>query len=135
LPSVPAPQPVSAPMSVVPNSAPRLEDAAPLASPAVRAQARERGIDLGRVAGTGPGGRIMQGDLDAAIAASGAGEGAPGQADAGPPQPCTTEIKVVGLRRRIAERMAQSNARVAHITVVEEVDVTALEDLRAQLNA
>jgi len=104
-----------------------------LASPAVRAQAKESGIDLTLIAGTGPGGRVTQSDLDAAIASSGKGPGKD-LAKLRVPRTGITEIKVTGLRRTIAERMAQANARVAHITVVEEVDVTALEDLRDKLN-
>jgi 2-oxoisovalerate dehydrogenase E2 component (dihydrolipoyl transacylase) len=97
----------------------------------VRARAREAGVDLRRVVGSGPAGRIVHADLDRLAVAPDAV--APG---AGYERNTSVErVKVIGLRRKIAERMAQANASVAHITYVEEVDVTALEDLRASLNA
>ncbi|SEO83688.1 branched-chain alpha-keto acid dehydrogenase E2 component [Salinihabitans flavidus] len=108
--------------------APRPEGVRPLAAPAVRARAREAGIDLRQVAGTGPAGRITHDDLDAVFAVPTGGR-APRARRSG-----AQEVKVIGLRRRIADRMALANQRIAHITVVEEVDVTALEELRAQMN-
>ena len=81
--------------------------------------------------GTGPAGRITHEDLDAFLAQG------PSQAPTARPRSARTsveDIKVVGLRRRIAEKMALANARIPHITYVEEVDVTALEELRATLN-
>ncbi|MEO9789778.1 MAG: dihydrolipoamide acetyltransferase family protein, partial [Aurantimonas coralicida] len=103
----------------------------PLASPAVRRRAMEAGIDLRRVAGSGPAGRIGQDDLDAYLDGASAEPSAGGglQADSS-----VTEIKVVGLRRRIAEKMALAKSRIAHITYVEEIDVEALEELRAAMN-
>lgn len=101
----------------------------PLASPAVRGRALEAGIDLRQVAGTGPAGRISHADLDN-FARSGPAGGAARRA----PRTGTEEIKVVGLRRRIAEKMAEASRRIAHFSYIEEVDVTALEDLRAHLN-
>ncbi|MCZ0737663.1 dihydrolipoamide acetyltransferase family protein, partial [Phreatobacter sp. AB_2022a] len=80
--------------------------------------------------GTGPAGRIGHEDLDAFIARGPSGERASGLAE----NHAVEDIKVVGLRRRIAEKMALSKSRIPHITYVEEVDVTALEDLRAALN-
>jgi 2-oxoisovalerate dehydrogenase E2 component (dihydrolipoyl transacylase) len=109
---------------------PRPEGEKPLAAPSVRARARDAGIDLRRVVGSGPAGRIVHADIDRL-------EVAPdGMAPAAGYQRNTSveRIKVIGLRRKIAERMAQANARIAHITYVEEIDVTALEDLRANLN-
>ena len=103
----------------------------PLASPAIRKRAREAGIDLRQVAGTGPAGRIGHGDLDAFIA----GGGRRGARHARQRAAGTTMRKVVGMRRRIAEKMALSKSRIPHITIVEEVDVTALQALRAHLNA
>ena len=114
--------------------APRPEGHAPLASPSVRARARKGGIDLRQVAGSGPAGRITNDDLDAVF-------GRPPQQPGGTkpasriPRTGTEEIKVIGMRRKIAERMSLANSRIPHITVVEEVDVTALEELRAKLNA
>ncbi|PWK64654.1 dihydrolipoamide acetyltransferase family protein [Aminobacter sp. AP02] len=109
---------------------PRPEGERPLASPAVRLRAKEAGIDLRQVSGTGPAGRITHEDLDA-FATRGAAVVVAGlQEKSG-----VEEIKVVGLRRRIAEKMALAKSRIPHITYVEEVDVTALEELRAKLNA
>jgi 2-oxoisovalerate dehydrogenase E2 component (dihydrolipoyl transacylase) len=110
--------------------APRPEGEKPLASPAVRLRAREAGIDLRQVPGTGPAGRITHADLDAFLRHGPVAARAPSlQA-----RTAVTEVKVAGLRRRIAERMALANARIPHITYVEEVDVSALEELRATLN-
>ena len=112
--------------------APRAEGDRPLASPAVRLRAKEAGIDLRQVAGSGPAGRIGHEDLDAFIAR---GTQAVGAVAAGlQPNNDVTDIKVVGLRRKIAEKMAKAKQRIPHITYVEEIDVTALEELRAQLN-
>ncbi|MGF6258306.1 dihydrolipoamide acetyltransferase family protein [Ensifer sp. LBL] len=107
----------------------RLEKA--LASPAVRLRAKESGVDLRQVTGTGPAGRITHDDLDQFIA-----RGAqPALAPAGlQRKTAVDEIKVTGLRRRIAEKMSLSTSRIPHITYVEEVDMTALEDLRATMN-
>ncbi|WP_062235326.1 dihydrolipoamide acetyltransferase family protein [Aureimonas sp. N4] len=100
----------------------------PLAAPAVRARAMSAGIDLRRVPGTGPDGRITHEDLDAFASAP-----APSKDD--PATDSVRETKLTGLRRRIAERMANASRRIPHITIVEEVDVTALEALREQMNA
>ncbi|WP_136440943.1 dihydrolipoamide acetyltransferase family protein [Pacificoceanicola onchidii] len=114
--------------------APRAEGQPPLASPSVRARARESGIDLRQVPGSGPAGRITHDDLDAVFEMP---LQQPGRARASgkTARSGTEEIKVIGMRRKIAERMALANARIPHITVVEEIDVTALEELRAKLNA
>jgi 2-oxoisovalerate dehydrogenase E2 component (dihydrolipoyl transacylase) len=110
---------------------PRPEGEKPLASPAVRQRAREAGVDLRQVPGTGPAGRITHEDFDAFVAQGPLSTRAGGLV----PRSSVEDIKVVGLRRRIAERMALSKARIPHITYVEEVDVTALEELRTTLNA
>jgi 2-oxoisovalerate dehydrogenase E2 component (dihydrolipoyl transacylase) len=102
----------------------------PLASPAVRLKAREAGIDLRQLSGTGPAGRILHEDLDAFLLRGPEAERAPGLSQ----KSAVTDIKVVGLRRKIAEKMALSKSRIPHITIVEEVNVTPLEDLRATLN-
>jgi 2-oxoisovalerate dehydrogenase E2 component (dihydrolipoyl transacylase) len=111
--------------------APRPVGEQPLAAPAVRLKARETGVDLKFVHGSGPAGRITHQDLDAHIARppelSKPSSRAPSEA--------VETIKVVGMRRRIAENMAESARRIAHFSYVEEVDVTALEELRAALNA
>ena len=104
----------------------------PLASPAVRLRAQEAGVDLRQVSGSGPAGRITHDDLDRFIARG----GEPAAAPAGlARKTATEEIKVTGLRRRIAEKMRLASSRIPHITYVEEVDVTDLEDLRATMNA
>ncbi|MCJ8508941.1 2-oxo acid dehydrogenase subunit E2 [Rhizobium lemnae] len=108
---------------------PRAEGAAVLASPAVRARAKEAGIDLRQVVGSGPAGRITHADLDHLF--HNAGQALPRN----PSGPETVEtVKVVGLRRMIAKRMSEANATIPHITVVEEVDVTEIEALRVKLN-
>jgi 2-oxoisovalerate dehydrogenase E2 component (dihydrolipoyl transacylase) len=140
-PPVPAPMPTPAPerdtppppmaTTRAPMGPPRAAGEKPLASPAVRRRAREAGIDLRQVRGSGPAGRIGHEDLDAFL------RGASGPAKAGARGANTDveTVKVIGLRRRIAQKMADSKRRVAHFSYVEEVDVTALEELRASLNA
>jgi 2-oxoisovalerate dehydrogenase E2 component (dihydrolipoyl transacylase) len=103
--------------------------AKPLASPAVRHRAQELGIALQFIPGTGPAGRIGHADLDAYIASRGTA------ATSGRVRRETIEeIKIIGLRRRIAERMQESKRRIPHYSYVEELDVTELEELRAHLN-
>ncbi len=114
------------------TGAPRPPGEKPLASPAVRLKAREAGVDLRFVRGSGPAGRVTHQDLDATIARP--PETAPQQRGRAPNEAVET-IKVVGMRRRIAENMAESARRIAHFSYVEETDVTALEELRASLNA
>jgi 2-oxoisovalerate dehydrogenase E2 component (dihydrolipoyl transacylase) len=97
-----------------------------MASPANRRRAREAGIDLTTVAGSGPGGRIVRGDLESA-----ARQSPPTRPDVSAE---TSEIKVIGLRRLIAERMSEAKRTIPHFAYVEEVDVTELESLRQHLN-
>ena len=108
----------------------------PLASPAVRNRARDLGIELQFVPGSGPAGRIEHGDLDAWVS-SGSGSSVSGSSAGTTYAKAegTTETRIIGLRRKIAEKMAESVRRIPHITYVEEIDVTALEELRAHLNA
>ena len=103
----------------------------PLAAPSVRRRAREAGVDLVQVDGSGPAGRIMHEDLDHFLEQGALGARPPRQKR----NASVKEIKVIGMRRRIAEKMAIANAKIPHITIVEEVDVDNLEDLRAELNA
>jgi 2-oxoisovalerate dehydrogenase E2 component (dihydrolipoyl transacylase) len=122
----PPPEPVAAPGPAEPEGA-----AGPLASPAIRQRARDAGLDLRSIRGTGPEGRILHADLDAVLRG---GSAMPA------PRPRTRredveEVPVTGLRRRIAERMAEATRRIARFSYVEEVDVTGLEELRASLNA
>ncbi|TIS58150.1 MAG: 2-oxo acid dehydrogenase subunit E2, partial [Mesorhizobium sp.] len=112
------------------SRAPRAEGEKPLASPAVRLRAKEAGIDLRQVAGSGPAGRISHEDIDAFVARGPQVARATGLA----PKDGVEDIKVVGLRRKIAEKMSLAKSRIPHITYVEEIDVTALEELRATLN-
>ena len=108
-----------------------------LASPAVRQRAREANIDLQIVAGSGPGGRISHADLDRHIAggAAGASTFAPVGATIKTKLTGTEEIKVIGLRRKIADSMMASYSTIAHFSYFEEVDITALEELRQHLNS
>jgi 2-oxoisovalerate dehydrogenase E2 component (dihydrolipoyl transacylase) len=128
------PQPVEKPQvpAVRMHRAPatRAEGDKPIASPAVRLRAREAGVDLRQVPGSGPAGRITHEDLDAFFAHGRQIAKAPGLAQ----NTSVEQIKVIGLRRKIAEKMAIAKSRIPHITYVEEVDVTALEDLRSSLN-
>ena len=126
----PAPAPVPAPSSTPASSA---AGGRPLASPAVRRRATEAGIDLSRVPGGGPAGRIRHADLDAYIASGGAMV-APA-APTGVARTGTTEHPVVGLRRKIAEKMVESKTSIPHFSYFEEIDVTELESLRQHLNS
>jgi len=122
-PAKPAPAPQPRPEPEVADGAAHV-----LASPAVRARARDLGIDLGQVKARDS--RIRHSDLDSYILHQGGRVSARG---AGSSRPDET-IKVVGLRRKIAENMAEANRRIPHFTLVEEFDVTALEETRAMMN-
>lgn len=120
-------EPVEAPASAAP--APVAVASKVLASPAVRQRARDLGIDLAEVKPAADG-RVRHADLDAFLAYNvGSGFGAAGKARA------DETIKVIGLRKRIAQNMAAAKRHIPHFTYVEECDVTDLEELRAQLNA
>jgi len=121
----PAPEPVAAP--VAPSGK-------VLASPAIRRRAREAGVDLTQVRGSGPAGRVRHADLDAYIAAGGTVSGAAPSAYS-TKRTGVTEVKVVGLRRKIAEQMTISKRTIPHFSYFEEADVTELEALRQMLNA
>ncbi|HWA92148.1 MAG TPA: dihydrolipoamide acetyltransferase family protein [Rhizomicrobium sp.] len=126
-----APKP-AATIDTRPAFATRAADAKPLASPAVRQRAHELGIPLQYVPGTGPAGRIGHADLDAYIASGGKGVAT---GSAGPAKrDGVAQIKVIGLRRKIAEKMQDAKRRIPHFAYVEEVDMTELESLRAHLN-
>ena len=102
----------------------------PQASPAVRRRARELHVDLQHVHGSGPNGRITHADIDVHL-----------RSEVSPSMPRrpygshTTEIQMVGMRRRIAEKMVASNTQIPHFTYIEEVDITELEALREHLNS
>ncbi|MGH6787621.1 MAG: dihydrolipoamide acetyltransferase family protein [Novosphingobium sp.] len=127
----PSPPPVEAapPAAPLPAEAPLHGAAKVLASPAVRARAHELGIDLSEVR-PAEDGRVRHADLDAFLSYNAAGGFRPAGAKGKDEQ-----VKVIGLRRRIAENMAAAKRNIPHFTYVEECDVTALEELRAQLNS
>jgi 2-oxoisovalerate dehydrogenase E2 component (dihydrolipoyl transacylase) len=133
----PAPAPIAAPAAeqTSPDAgAPEGERARVITSPAIRRHAKEAGIDLQQVAGSGPRGRILRRDFEAAMA-GGRGSRAPAAPPAAPTNADEFEvIKVIGVRRVIAERMAQSKREIPHFAYVEEIDVTELERLRRHLN-
>ncbi|WP_338639191.1 dihydrolipoamide acetyltransferase family protein [Burkholderia pyrrocinia] len=105
----------------------------PLASPAVRQRAWDMGIELRYVRGTGEAGRILHADLDAYAKTSGSAARA-SQAHGYNERNDETEVPVIGLRRAIARKMQEAKRRIPHFSYVEEIDVTELESLRADLN-
>ena len=105
-----------------------------LASPAVRRRARDADLDLSLVSGSGPAGRVRHADLDVYIAAGGTVTGAP-PTSYSTKRTETNQIKIVGLRRKIAEQMVKSKFSIPHFSYFEEIDVTELEELRQMLNA
>lgn len=124
-PEAPAPEPAA------PAKAPKASGGRIVTSPAIRRLAKEYGVDLQTVEGSGPGGRILRADFDAHVN----GQPAPSAAAAPPKRATgTREIKVIGLRRMIAERMSASKREIPHFSYVEELDITELEALRQHLN-
>jgi 2-oxoisovalerate dehydrogenase E2 component (dihydrolipoyl transacylase) len=101
------------------------------ASPAVRARAQRLGIDLGQVRGSGPEGRITHEDLDKVLVPVAGARRSSALAEKNGIEP----VKVIGLRRKIAEKMQDAKRRIPHFAYVEEADLTELEELRAHLNA
>jgi len=135
--SVPTPEPEPAPKPAAPATpapAPASKSGKLLASPAVRRRAREAGVELSQVRGSGPAGRVRHADLDAFIAAGGSVAGAAPVAYS-TKRTDVTEVKVVGLRRKISEQMTLSKSRIPHFSYFEEVDITELESLRQMLNS
>jgi 2-oxoisovalerate dehydrogenase E2 component (dihydrolipoyl transacylase) len=124
-----------------PDAAPTAVSSARVAtSPAIRRRAYEAGIDLRQVAGTGPNGRIVPKDLEAYVARRvqptpllRAPKAVPASRPAAPAA-STEEIKVIGLRRLIAQRMSEAKRTIPHFAYVEELDITELESLRRHLN-
>ena len=137
--ATPAPALAPAPVAAhAPASAAHTPDAPvtpaerPRASPSVRRRASELDLDLHVVRGSGPGGRIVHADLEAALATRRA------PAASRPSTPVADEVQsipVIGMRRKIAQKMQDAKRRIPHFSYVEEIDVTELEDLRARLNA
>ena len=116
-----------------PPIVPRQPGDKPLASPAVRKRALDAGIELRYVHGSDPAGRILHEDLDAFMSKP---QSSTGQAPNGyAKRTDSQQVPVIGLRRKIAQRMQDAKRRVAHFSYVEEIDVTALEALRQQLNS
>ncbi|MFL5505979.1 MAG: dihydrolipoamide acetyltransferase family protein [Gemmatimonadales bacterium] len=137
----PAPPPPPPPLRAVPTSPAPVASIAssndrPLAAPAVRRRARELGIDLAGVAGSGPEGRVTQDDLEAHMSGRGASLrfNVPAGGKLGTQRTSEEAVPVIGLRRKIAEKMQEAKRRIPHFAYVEELDVTELEALRAQLN-
>lgn len=102
----------------------------PLASPAVRRRAREKGVDLANITGTGRGGRITDADVENFLLSGGSHHGQMIRIK----RTGTTEIHMAGLRRRIAEKMSLSKAHIPHFSYMEQVDITELSELRAYIN-
>jgi 2-oxoisovalerate dehydrogenase E2 component (dihydrolipoyl transacylase) len=106
------------------------------ASPAVRRRARELQVDLQQIHGTGPQGRITHGDIDTYLRTEIAPAASRERTAAGAARGShITEIQMVGMRRRIAEKMVVSNTQIPHFSYIEEIDVTELDSLRDHLNA
>ncbi|WP_339503336.1 dihydrolipoamide acetyltransferase family protein [Pseudomonas silesiensis] len=128
-------KPVAAPRPAAVCQGPmvaREADERPLASPAVRKHALDLGIQLRLVRGTGPAGRVLHEDLETYLAQ---GQQPQSSATAAYAQRNDEEqIPVIGMRRKIAQRMQDATQRAAHFSYVEEIDVTAVEELRAHLN-
>jgi 2-oxoisovalerate dehydrogenase E2 component (dihydrolipoyl transacylase) len=130
-PEPPAPEVAAAATMAEPLDEPA-ESARVITSPAIRRRAKETGIDLGLVPGSGPGGRILRKDFDLYLKARATGAAiSPGAS----PSTGVREIKIIGVRRMIAERMAAAKREIPHFAYVEEIDITELEALRKHLNA
>jgi 2-oxoisovalerate dehydrogenase E2 component (dihydrolipoyl transacylase) len=148
-PATPATDPVATPaaapaaVAASPAAAATSLAAASLASPATRRRARELGIALEAIHGTGPDGRVTDADLDAFVATLARRSPTPGAPTPGAPtlgapparREAVHDIKIIGLRRAIARSMTESKRRIPHFTYVEEFDLTDLEALRRELNA
>ncbi|WP_053143643.1 dihydrolipoamide acetyltransferase family protein [Pseudomonas sp. P97.38] len=128
----PATQKPTAPRPAAQAPVAREPNERPLASPAVRKHALDLGIQLRLVQGSGPAGRVLHEDLEAYLAQgpSTQAKGGSGYAERHDEQ----QIPVIGMRRKIAQRMQEATQRAAHFSYVEEIDVTALEELRLHLN-
>lgn len=122
----PAPKPATPPA----RPAQRKPGDKPLASPAVRRRAIDAGVDLRRVAGSGPAGRITGDDLAAYL--EGGAEASTGRGRIA--DTSVNDVRIAGLRRRIAEKMETASRRIAHITYVDEIDMEAVEALRTAMN-
>jgi len=106
-----------------------------MASPATRRRAREAGINLAAVPGSGPGGRIERGDLESVLGGATRALSAAPAPSGRAPRTGVEEVKIIGVRRVIAERMSAAKRNIPHFSYVEEIDVTELEALRSHLNS
>ncbi len=131
--SMPA-APQAAPPAVAVHST-RQPGERPIASPAVRRRAWELGVELQYVPASGPAGRTTHADLDAYIAHGAAGQSSATGTVRYAQRHDQEAIPVIGLRRKIAQKMQEAKRRIPHFTYVEEIDVTELEALRTRLNA
>lgn len=143
----PAPAPASAPVAAVSRPAPEVVASVaaaawaprqagdkPLASPAVRQRAWDLGIELRYVAGSGAAGQITHADLDAYVAGAGRQGASRTHAAGYAERQDQVALPVIGLRRKIAQKMQESKRRIPHFTYVEEIDMSELEALRVRLN-
>ncbi|NRF71429.1 2-oxo acid dehydrogenase subunit E2 [Aquincola sp. S2] len=140
------PEPVAAPVAApvatasrfssptAPTAPTRAPGEKPIASPAVRNRAWELGIELQFVHGSGPAGRITHQDLDVYLASRGQPMAARGTGSGYAERHDEEAVPMIGLRKRIAQKMQEAKRRIPHFSYVEEIDVTELEALRAQLN-
>jgi len=133
--AVPVEEPAAAasPQVTVQNSPAEPRTGPILTSPSVRRQAREAGIDLNEVSGSGSRGRILRKDLESYKVSGSSAAGKPLETQEFSTE--VTETKVIGLRRIIAERMSEANREIPHFAYVEEIDITSLESLRQHLNS
>ena len=129
------PEPVPEPAPAAPQAeTATLDRKRIMTSPAIRRRAKDMGVDLAVVPGSGPGGRITRTDFDQYLKRH-AAAGVPAAASvAAAPVAKTTEVKVIGLRRIIAERLSEAKREIPHFAYVEEIDITELESLRKHLN-
>ncbi|MGH8822098.1 MAG: dihydrolipoamide acetyltransferase family protein, partial [Rhodoferax sp.] len=143
--AVPVAAPVAAPAAPMPatirpaapvTAAPSTRQAGdkPIASPAVRRRAWELGVELQYVPASGPAGRTTHEDLDAYVARGAAGQPPAATAVRYAQRHDEEAIPVIGLRRKIAQKMQEAKRRIPHFTYVEEIDVSELEALRQRLN-
>jgi 2-oxoisovalerate dehydrogenase E2 component (dihydrolipoyl transacylase) len=137
VPAKPAPAPAAkpAPARAVSGALLRADGEKPLAPPAVRQRAWDLGVELQFVPGSGPAGRITHADLDAHVAGRRGGAAGGAMDERYAEQHGEHATQIIGLRRKIAEKMQEAKRNIPHFTYVEEVDVTELEALRLQLNA
>ncbi|MDH4003671.1 MAG: 2-oxo acid dehydrogenase subunit E2 [Gammaproteobacteria bacterium] len=128
----PQPEPVPAQAPAAPQmQTTTLDRKRIMTSPAIRRRAKDMGVDLALVPGSGPGGRITRTDFDQYIKRQAAAVAPVAAA----PAARATEVKVIGLRRIIAERMSEAKREIPHFAYVEEIDITELEALRKHLNS